>query len=271
MIPDIKQLSPAELLFLQQPNRLYGRQMMRVTLLDLIMKEVLQIHTLVDGATKPVYYLTPGQYFSQYPPLVHEEPFLIPFQTGEQKVELTLLINLVAQKTKSYYGYQYNFVRKTPKIQSIMQPSFWNAFHSFPLTQEGKELRKDLKQRLLEGEQIVAASLRQTQSDLAQLPFLLGSGLLLIGNLEQTLAGGTYTESWLNELTSAYEPLALLFNRKSDEAAASGCGAFAGVSDSFGGCGSGGCSGSGCSGGGGCSGGSGCGGGGCGGGGCGGG
>lgn len=46
MIPDIKQLSPAELLFLQQPNRLYGRQMMRLTLLDLIMKEVLQIHAV---------------------------------------------------------------------------------------------------------------------------------------------------------------------------------------------------------------------------------
>ena len=119
MIPDIKQLSPAELLFLQRPNRLHGRQMMRLTLLDLIMKEVLQIHSVEAGAAKPVYYLTTGPYFIQYPPLVHEEPFLLPFQTGEQKVELTLLINLVAQKTKSYYGYQYNFVRKTPKIQSI--------------------------------------------------------------------------------------------------------------------------------------------------------
>ncbi|WP_373553212.1 hypothetical protein [Haliscomenobacter sp.] len=96
-------------------------------------------------------------------------------------------------------------------------------------------------------------------------PSLLGSGLLLIGNLEQTLAGETYTESWLNELTSAYEPLGRLFNRRrpgegDDAEMAAGCGAFAGVSDSFGGCGSGGCSGSGGSGG------SGCGGGGCGGG-----
>lgn len=278
MIPDINQLSPAEMLFLQKPNQLNGRKMMRLTLLDLIMKGVLEFNSLEYSPGKWVYHLTPGQYFQQYPPLLHEEPFLLPFRSGESSVELTLLINTVAQQAQSYYGFQYNYVRKTPKMSSLMPKNFWNAFHSFPLTTEGKELRKDLNQRLKQGNEIVVNSMGNGQKRLLELPVLLGSGLLLIDSLEKILQGKTFSEDWIQELTSAYTPLKQLFQSPAGADAVmvggSGCGAFFGVSDSFGGCGGGGCSGSGCSGGSGgsgCSGGGGCGGGGCGGGGCGGG
>lgn len=272
MIPDIKQLSPAELLFLQQPNRLNGRKMMRLTLLDLIMKEVLSIENISTEASKPIYAISTGKYFEQYPPLVHEEPFLSPFRMGEKRLELKLLVNLVLQRSGQYHGYQFKYVRKSPRMLDLFPEKFRNHFHIFPSTQEAKELRRDLSQGLAQGQIIVDHSLRfQQVQKLVQLPALLGSGLLLIESLEKLLSTQTYPESWLQELTLAYTPLQVLFKRPEEGAHAGGCGGFyGGVSDSFGGCGGGGGSGCGGDGGGGCSGG-GCGGGGGGGGGCGGG
>lgn len=270
MIVDIKQLSPAEMLFLQQPNRLSGRQMMRVTLMDLIMKSVLQIQSLTTDPSRDIYVVSPDTYFDQYPPLVHEEPFLAPFRLGEKNMELKLLVNLVTQRCGSYYGYQFNYVRKSPRVMNLMPKNFWNAFHAFPGTQEAKELRRELKHRLGTGKNIVNASLKQQQMHrLIELPILLGSGLLLIESLGKTLAAQTYPEAWLQELTVAYSPLQNLFKRPGAEGNTGGCGGFyEGIGDSFGGCSGGGGSGCGGDGGGGCSGG-GCSGGGCGGGGCG--
>lgn len=271
MIPDIKQLSPAEMLFLQQPNRLNGRKMMRVTLLDLIMKEALSIENISSEASNPIYAISPGNYFEQYPPLTHEAPFLEPFRLGEKKMELKLLVNLVMQRSGQYYGYQFQHVRKSPRMLGLFPNKFWNRFHVFPSTQEAKELRRDLNQGLAQGQIIVDNSLRFQQLEkLVQLPVLLGSGLLLIGSLEKLLSTQTYPEAWLQELTVAYSPLQNLFKRPEENASAGGCGGFyGGIGDSFGGCSGGG--GSGCGGDGGDGGGSGCSSGGCSGGGCGGG
>lgn len=278
MIPDIKQLSPAEMLFLQQPNRLNGRQMLRVTLMDLIVKGVLQIQSVSTDPEKPFYVISPDTYFYQYPPLVHEEPFLEPFRMGEKIMELNLLANLVTQRCGSYYGYQFKYVRKSPRLMDLLPKSIWNTFHVFPGTKESKELRQDLNVRLGTGQNIVTASLNQQQVyRLAELPLLLGSGLFLIESLGAALSTQTYPEAWLQELTTAYTPLQNLFKRPAtgDDTAGACGGYYGGIGDAFGGCsgdggsgcgGGGGCNGDG---GGGCSGGSGCGGGGCGGGGCG--
>ncbi|MBK9489837.1 MAG: hypothetical protein IPO07_14485 [Haliscomenobacter sp.] len=276
MITNINQLSPAEMLHLQMPNRLCGGKMMRVTLLDLIMKEVLQFRTIPDASGKPQHFIEPARYFRQYTPLLHEEPFLVPFKAGEQQIALSLLLKLVKDHTDNFYGFQYRFVGNSPRIRTLLQPSFWNVFHVFPLTSEGKSLRHDLNQRLKLGREVVSASLGVNEQKLMALPVLLGSGLLLIDSLEKTLNGRVYTETWLNELIEAYVPLKNLFRAHEDDATidgGSGCSAYYNINASFidGGGGSSGCGGDGgCSGdGGGCSGGSGCGGGGCGGGGCG--
>lgn len=277
MISDIKQLSPAEMLFLQEPNRLNGRQMMRVTLMDLIVKGVLQIQRISTDPEKPIYVISPDTYFYQYPPLFHEEPFLEPFRMGGKIMELYLLANLVTQRCGSYHGYQFKYVRKSPRLMDLLPKNFWNTFHVFPGTKASKELRQDLNARLGTGQNIVTASLNQQQVyRLAELPLLLGSGLLLIESLGKALSTQTYPEAWLQELTLAYAPLQNLFKRPvTENDAETGVGYYGGIGDAFGGCsgdggsgcgGDGGCSGDG---GGGCSGGSGCGGGGCGGGGCG--
>lgn len=273
MIPDIKQLSPAEMLFLQEPNRLNGRQMMRVTLMDLILKGVLQIQSVSTDPKKTIHAISPDSYFHQYPPLVHEEPFLEPFRMGEKIMELNLLANLVTQRCGSYYGYQFKYVRKSPRLMDLLPKNFWNTFHVFPGAKASKELRQDLNARLGTGQNIVTASLNQQQLyRLAELPLLLGSGLLLIESLGKALSTQTYPDAWLQELTSAYSPLQNMLKRpQNEDNTGSDGGYYGGIGDAFGGCsgdvgsgcggGGGGCSGDG---GGGCSGGSGCGGGGCG-------
>lgn len=217
MILDLKQLSPAELLFLLNPNQQTGQNMMRLTLLDLLMKEVLQFRAITEATGKTNHFIEPSGYFSQYSPLIHEAPFLLPFKTGEQRLPLYLLIRTVKDHTDDFYGFQHRFVSNAPRIQALLRPSFWNVFHINILSNEGELLRSELKYRLKTGRRIVIDSLDRPDQKLQELPQLLGSGLLIIDRLEHVLRIKNYSVKWLDQLMEAYFPLKHVFQNSVTE------------------------------------------------------
>lgn len=113
MIDELKKLSPAEIMLIENP-KIKVDQLARVTFMDLLLKDVLQIDEVPKGKGKKARanpFVSKGKAFDTYEPLKHESVFLNLFKhDSDIKVTLKNLIKVSFKDIKSAEVYKLKHV-----------------------------------------------------------------------------------------------------------------------------------------------------------------
>jgi hypothetical protein len=262
----ISKLSPAETLLLRDGDKVTVRELLKYTLMDLLLKQVLEIQYTERQAhardpVRQTKYIATGKNFGTYRPLRHEFPFM----TGFVRKGDTMLFRNCVQVAYENTGTKTDMhtrIRATPMMKEVFSNSiFHRIFNLCSYTDEGLKLKTTVTNELSTIERDLSKLLANEKAKALELLKHIGGNIFLIRGVDFAI---------LKEIDEA-------FSERSEFGGGGGCGAGCGSTwidfDSHGhdfdsSCSShssshsGGCSGgdSGCSGDGGCSGCGGCGG-----------
>lgn len=263
----LKNLTPAEVLHLENSAGLSLPRLLKYTLADLFFKNVLDIKTEKFSRQFPSEdheyrnYVKPGNAFHCYVARQHEEIFLAPFRPDSRlRILLRHFMRIVYLKAMTQTRF-LRLVRGNGNMDHCIRVSFLQRFRGkFSLTPEGRKMQRQLEAEM---ELVREALLKDPSKDsetVRKLGNTIGGNLFL------------FTASWLPFAAGAdllfLHELLLTQHRNSPGCSAWTYTDYSGIIEA--GCGGSGCGGSGCGGdsgcgSSGCSGCSGCGGGGCGG------
>lgn len=255
----LSKLSPAETLLVLQGENASIKELLKVTFMDLLLKQVIrtiEVHRQPSSRdTVRIYnYVEAGKNFFTYQPLPHDDIFLAPFQKGDDvQILFRHLVKIGYQNAKSE-SKLHNILRQSPNIdRCFSQNIIQSLFKEFTITKVGQELRNTVEAEIAQlEEELPLLILNDHQKALDILKVIKGN-IFLLANIEFDL------------LKQIDKELLAEMNRRDDNnsGGCAGCtwNIFDNYSDSFdsscsgdSGCSSGcsGCGGSGCSGCGGC-------------------
>lgn len=143
-------LTPAEVLFALQGKSASLRELLKVTFMDLLLKQVLktidiQRNTRSNSRIRNYQYVCVGKNFNSHRPLPHETIFLAPFQRNKN-VEILFrhVVKLGYENAKSEAKLHAK-LSKSPNIASCYKSNFLQSLvGGFSITTEGIELRTEL-------------------------------------------------------------------------------------------------------------------------------
>lgn len=157
--------TPAETLLLLYGERASLKELLKVTLMDLMLKKVIQsvnLFRIPKGNQKPRFYkyIMIDKNFPKYQPQLHELVFLAPFYVqNDQQILFRHLIAVGFQKSKSQNHYQ-QLVSQTQVLQkAFSQTVFQMLFGGRTLTIAGEELKKNAISEMLVMEEILPKQL----------------------------------------------------------------------------------------------------------------
>lgn len=252
----LSKLSPAETLFVLQGHNATIKELLKVTFMDLLLKQVVRT---VEVQRQPsrrdtirIYrYVLTGKNFNSYKPLPHENIFLAPFQKKESaQILFRHLVKMGYQNAQSQ-SILHSTLRKSPNIDGcVSRNPFQIIFGGFYVTPKGFELRNTIQSEIRELEEKLPPLINEDLEKARDILKVIRGNIFLLTSIEFALLNQIDTQL-LSEMNKR--------NATSDGIGCSGCtwDSFDSYTDSF----NSSCSGdSGCSGGGsGCSGcGSGC-------------
>jgi hypothetical protein len=145
--------SPAEVLFLKNPNQRNLGEPLKLTLFDLLLKQVLTATSEArktnpnDPETK-LNYIAPGPRFNEYKIQPHELFFTIPFiRMSSAKILFRHLVQIAFDSAKSSRNY-LNILFKG-KIGTLVKHKGWrNVFMWYSLNHEGKKINALLQEEI---------------------------------------------------------------------------------------------------------------------------
>ena len=135
--------SPAETLILLEGQDTKIKDLLKVTLMDLIRKQVLERDPSVQEDQPP--YLPSGPNLQSYKPLLHENIFLSWFRRNPNgRMLLTNVIKVAYENAGSVQTYRRD-IMDNPEIQSCFVWGFRKIFMGrFTLTDYGTKIKKEL-------------------------------------------------------------------------------------------------------------------------------
>ncbi|TAD83256.1 MAG: hypothetical protein EAY75_15165 [Bacteroidetes bacterium] len=258
----LSKLSPAETLLVLQDKKASLRELLKVTFLDLLLKQVVRTFDLVQQPTvrnkdSGYKYVEIGKNFWTYQPLPHENIFLTPFQKSPSlQVLFRNMVKTGYQNAKSK-GKFTSLLLQSPSMDTCFSRSILQSlFGGFSITLEGQELRNIVSAEILELENQLPSLILNEPEKAQDIMYAIKGNIFLVDNIEFDLLKQKIDNELLAE-----------FNKRDDTNNGGGCSGFAwygfdDYSDSFdsscgsgdsgcagGGCGGGGCGGGGCGGG----------------------
>lgn len=252
----LSRLRPAETLLILEDKKADLRELLKITFMDLLFKEVLEIKIIEKQSSRGdrvryYRYVVKGKNFESYRPLYHEMVYLSPFyKSSSLQILLQHLVRMGFENAKSESAL-HAAIYQSPNISQYFYRNFYNQiFGGFSISQEGLELRTTIYNEIGRLEK--------------ELPEYISSDNEKTQEILDRICGNIFLLKNINiELFKEIDSIILSeMSKKSREGGGSGGGCF-GCSSWDNGCsssGNSGCSGSGC-GGSGCSGCGGCGGG----------
>jgi hypothetical protein len=130
-------ITPAELQLMKDRKAMTLRETLRLTMLDLILRQILQVEK--EGDESPTAVVTEGPKFKSYRPLPHEAVFTDQYKS--MPGNRLLMINLTKtalQKAKSLAYYQ-ELIYTSPRMKGWIKRSFFQRiFGGHALTAEGQ-------------------------------------------------------------------------------------------------------------------------------------
>jgi hypothetical protein len=150
----LRQFSPAETLILLQGKKAQLKDLLKVTLMDLLLKQVLQTREIENSGDKiktSNTYVVAGQNFKGYRHLPHEEVFLRPyFRTPGNQILFTNLVKIAYENTE-YARYFIRLVFQNESTRACFAKGMARIFKGkFSLTSFGEQTVGSMKSEIRE-------------------------------------------------------------------------------------------------------------------------
>ena len=256
-------LSPAETLFVLQDKNASIDELLKVTFIDLLLKQVVRTFEVQRQAssrdTVRIYkYVETGNKFLTYEPRPHENIFLAPFQKSNSiQILFRNMVKIGYQNAKSE-SKLHRILRQSPNLNRCFSRNISQLlFGGFNITPDGQELRNNVEAEITQLEkQLPPLILNDHQKALDILKVIKGN-IFLLTNIELD-SFNQIDKELLSEMNRKYDikndgswsgfvgcTLDSFdnYSHSFDSGGGSGC-----SSGSDAGCGGNGCGGSGCSG-----------------------
>jgi hypothetical protein len=186
----LSKLSPAETLFVLQDKNASIRELLKVTFMDLLLKQVIrtievQRQVSSKDAVRVYKYIGIGKNFWAYQPLPHENIILGPFQrNNSDQILFRHIVKICYQNAKSE-SKLHNVLRQSPNLVRCYSLSIIQSlFGGFSITTEGQELRNKVESEISQLEkQLPPLILNDHQKALDILKDIKGN-IFLITNIE---------------------------------------------------------------------------------------
>lgn len=249
----LSKFTPAELFFLlRKERRRYLKELLKVTFLDLLLKQILiitEVEKEVSKTTQVYRYVEDGPRFFGYRPLDHEAVFVDTFRkSNDIRVIFQGMVKIGFQNAKSFSHYKTTIIDRLIANGHVTQNIFQQVFGLYSLTDHGLDLQAKIQTEIRQLEKELPGLIKSTDEKAMEILKTINGNVFLIDNIRMDL---------IEYINKAF--LATTKEDKQDGDYGFACSHYYGFSDSFDNS-WGSSDSSGCSGGGGCSGDSGCGG-----------
>lgn len=150
----LSQLTPAETLIILKDKDTRLKEVLKVTLMDLLLKQVLKIeevykHTGGTNEQRLYEYVETGKNFRFYNPLPHENVFLKIFQKNEDYRYLFRHVVKVGYENAKSYNYFHKLIRKSHNISDCFKENFIFDLIGFSFkTSKHELLRRELQKEI---------------------------------------------------------------------------------------------------------------------------
>lgn len=150
----LSQLTPAETLIILKDKDTRLKEVLKVTLMDLLLKQVLKIeevykHTGGTNEQRLYEYVETGKNFRFFNPLPHENVFLEIFQKNEVYRYLFRHVVKVGYENAKSYNYFHKLIRKSHNISDCFKENFIFDLIGFSFkTSKHEPLKKELQKEI---------------------------------------------------------------------------------------------------------------------------
>ena len=179
MVEELKKLTPAEILLIENPRVDVGK-LAKVTLLDLLLNEVLK--TGLDKEAEKINSKNPtisiGKAFYTYSPLKHERIFITIYKKDPTiKVKLVDLLKLAFDGIKTTDHFKLSYIYSRKRLGKYFKSSLWQKLLGLKeLSSSGEKLQNDIRKEL----QLVKAKVKRGRLGIEELLLALNSNIILI-------------------------------------------------------------------------------------------
>jgi hypothetical protein len=185
-------LSPSESLLLLHPANASHKQLVKLSMMELLHMKVLSVNResagLKDAPQTKYYFVSRGENFDNFDLKPHLEFLRIPFIEKSRKIALQLFIPLCF-KTSDHdlFSYKYYCLYKPLVSEGYFNDSFLRKFMIYLYTDKGRIYKRDLSATLKEANENIKSWMQSDHSKVVNLINMLGLNILLLENLDTAL------------------------------------------------------------------------------------
>lgn len=148
----LSKLTPAETYLIKEGNRSTLKNLLKYTLVDLILKKVLKSEIRIPDTSEetPSHYISAGINYFNYQPKQHEYVFLSPYsKSSDLDILFEHLIKMGYQNASNERHFIFNLMMQSSKIVECIKNSFFKRlFVTVDLTEQGKQTRAEINTAL---------------------------------------------------------------------------------------------------------------------------
>jgi hypothetical protein len=149
---NLSTLTPAETLLLTERKRVPLKDMLKVTMMDLLLKQILKTVEVQNGSSQTSSisntYVIAGNNFSYDKALAHEKIFLSPFiKNKNAEILFANVVKIAFENTGSEKAYN-KLVRDSDALAECFVSGVPKLFRPFELNDNGRVMSRELKAQL---------------------------------------------------------------------------------------------------------------------------
>lgn len=190
----LKKLSPAETYLIIEDNTVSLKNLLKYTLVDLILKKVLilkeeQFQPAEKDPIQTIVYIKAGENFKSHKAKAHEHIFLQTLSVNEE-LEITFrhFIGVVYENVASKRKYIYKAVRKNPITETCISNGFIGRLFGMKiLTKKGHAVKKEIQRAISELEEGLPKLVANSSDQLESLLSEIGGNVLLLKSFDLSL------------------------------------------------------------------------------------
>lgn len=148
----LEQIRPAENLILLYNNKANHKEVLKLTLADLLLRQVLEITTEIKHGSRKsreIKYIQRGVLFDAYHPHHFEKPFISPFQKSPDiRIIMQKYSKIIYQNTGTEPEFNYQLIKHSGIRLFFSQNIFQRIFNRFRLNDLGENARNELLEEI---------------------------------------------------------------------------------------------------------------------------
>lgn len=174
-------LSPAQVLLYTSKTKPAFKDLLKYTVMDLIIKRVLKIEK-VDAEGEEAQYVLPGQDFSAFEAKTFEVPMVSPFsKASDLKVLFEHYVKMCFDNAGSYKRYVFTRLIAEQNLSNDFKQGFWGKlFDTYALTDSGKKTKGQIESELKELAEKLPSMMENDKEGLKKIIEQLGGNIFLV-------------------------------------------------------------------------------------------